>query len=55
MIFLDTHIVVWLYEGLVGKLTEKSKDAIENNDLYISQFVRLEMQYLYEIKRITEK
>jgi len=53
MIFLDTHIVVWLYAGLVEKLSKKAIKLIENNDLVISHVVRLELQYLFEIGRMT--
>jgi PIN domain nuclease of toxin-antitoxin system len=53
MIFLDTHIVVWLYSGYITKLSKTVVDHIENNDLIISHMVRLELQYLFEIGRIT--
>ncbi len=53
MIFLDSHIVVWLYAGLVEKLSKKAIKLIENNDLVISHVVRIELQYLFEIGRIT--
>jgi len=53
MIFLDTHVVVWLYAGCENKLSKSVVDQIENNNLFISQLVRLEMQYLFEIGRIT--
>ncbi len=53
MIFLDTHIVVWLYSGYITKLSKTVVDHIENNDLFISHMVRLELQYLFEIGRIT--
>ncbi len=53
MIFLDTHIVVWLYAGYVNKLSIAVAEQIENNELFISQVVRLELQYLFEIGRIT--
>lgn len=53
MIFLDTHIVVWLYAGQVTKLSKTVIDQIENSELFISQVVRLELQYLFEIGRIT--
>ncbi len=55
MIFLDTHVIVWLYAGCVNKLSKKAVEQIENNELYISQVVRLELQYLFEIGRITVK
>ncbi|MEE9411456.1 MAG: PIN domain-containing protein [Methylococcales bacterium] len=53
MIFLDTHVVVWLFSGYVTKLSKVVVDHIENNDLFISHVVRLELQYLFEIGRIT--
>ena len=52
LVYLDTHITVWLYAGLVEKLTEKAKQVIESFDVRISQLVRLELQYLFEIGRI---
>ena len=53
LIYIDTHIVVWLYAGLTHKLTEVAKKSIENFDILISQMVRLELKYLFEIGRIT--
>ena len=55
VVFLDTHIAVWLYAGLVEKISGTAKQAIEANDLLISPMVRLELQYLFEIGRITVK
>ncbi|MEB3309050.1 MAG: PIN domain-containing protein [Snowella sp.] len=53
MIYLDTHIVVWLYGGLIEKFTDLAKSLLNEHDLYISPIVRLELQYLYEIERIS--
>jgi len=53
MIFLDTHVVVWLYSGFVKKLSACAIDHIEENEIAISQMVRLELQYLFEIGRLT--
>ena len=53
--YLDTHIVVWLYAGLTEKFTEKARKHINDSDVIISQVVRLELQYLYEIGRINVK
>ncbi len=55
MIYLDTHVLVWLYAGLSEKLTTLAKTLINENEIYISAIVRLELQYLYEIQRITDK
>ena len=54
MIFLDTHVVVWLYARLYDKLSPLAEKLINENDLYCSPIVKLELQYLYEIGRITE-
>ena len=53
MIYLDTHVVVWLYAALTEKLSKKAVEAIEANQLLISPMVQLELQYLKEIDRIT--
>ena len=53
VVFLDTHIVVWLYAGLIDKISETAKQEIDANDLLISPLVKLELQYLFEIGRIT--
>ena len=52
VVYLDTHIVVWLYAELIEKLTPAAEKVIEDDDIVISQFVRLEMRYLYKIDRI---
>ena len=53
-IYLDTHVVLWLYEGLLKRLTKAGRESIETNDLLISPIVRLELEYLYEIRRSTQ-
>ncbi len=55
MIYLDTHVVMWLYAGQVEKLSEQAKSLINENYVYISAIVRLELQYLYEIQRVTDE
>jgi len=52
---LDTHIVVWLYAGLANKLSETAKETIDGCNVSIAQIVRLELQYLNEIGRITAR
>jgi PIN domain nuclease of toxin-antitoxin system len=54
LIYLDTHVVVWLYAGLPQKLSNLGKSLINENELYISPIVRLELQYLYEVGRIKD-
>ena len=55
MYFLDTNAVIWLYQGELEKFSDDLKQKLEANDLFISPLVKLELQYLYEIKRIREK
>lgn len=52
MTYLDTHVVVWLHNGDTGLLSSRAKEAIEQNDLFISPMVQLELQYLSEIDKI---
>lgn len=54
MVYLDTHIVVWLYAGLVEKFTPLASDLINEHEVIISPIVRLELQYLYEIQRVSD-
>lgn len=52
MIYLDTHVVLWLYAGEVERLSAGARNAIEANDVRISPAVVLELQYLHEIGRL---
>ncbi|MBI5448364.1 MAG: PIN domain-containing protein [Gammaproteobacteria bacterium] len=52
MIFLDTHVLVWLYEGLTDKFSKQAKQTLESDELYISPMVELELNFLNEIKRL---
>lgn len=51
--YLDTHVVVWLYAGELDRFPASASGHIEENDLIISPAVLLELQFLKEIKRIT--
>lgn len=51
---LDTHVVVWLYAGAVEKIPGVVRDRLETDELLISPAVVLELQYLFEIRRVTE-
>jgi PIN domain nuclease of toxin-antitoxin system len=55
VVFLDTHIVIWLYEGRKEKFSPTVRDKLESANLFISPLVKLELQFLYEIERITER
>jgi PIN domain nuclease of toxin-antitoxin system len=52
---LDTQVVVWLAAGEIEKLSPAAADAIRSSDLVVSPMVLLELQYLYEIKRVLKE
>jgi PIN domain nuclease of toxin-antitoxin system len=52
-LYLDTHVVVWLYAGLTKQLSAHAIKLIEHDDLMISPMVQLELAYLHETKKIT--
>jgi PIN domain nuclease of toxin-antitoxin system len=51
-VYIDTHVVIWLCEGLTDKLTPAAQQAIEGSPVEISPMVLVELEYLFEIKRI---
>ncbi|MBI2605392.1 MAG: PIN domain-containing protein [Deltaproteobacteria bacterium] len=53
MVHLDTHCVLWLYEGARERFSKKAASRIEESRLSISPAVLLELQYLFEIEKIT--
>ena len=54
MIFLDTHVVVWLYAGEVDRFPPQARRALESESLVISPMVLLELQYLHELSRVSQ-
>ena len=51
-LYLDTHAAVWLYNNELHKFPQATLELIENSHLLISPMVILELEYLYEIKRL---
>lgn len=54
VIYLDTHVAVWLYQKDRELLSQRALDLIEANETSISPAVLLELEYLFEVFRITE-
>lgn len=52
-VMLDTHVVVWLYGANIDKISIKAQQLIDSSALLISPIVLLELQYLFEIKKIS--
>lgn len=55
LIYLDTHVVVWLYAQGAPALSPRATHELEAAvELRCSPMVRVEVQYLFEVGRITE-
>lgn len=52
MIYLDTHVVVWLYANDRGRFPSALQALMNQHEWFISPIVRLELQLLHEIGRI---
>ena len=46
--------MIWLCEGLTEKLTPAASQAIESSEVEISPMVLVELEYLFQIKRIVK-
>ncbi len=53
LIYLDTHVVAWLYAGRVDLLTPRGIELVNDEELRISPAVILELEYLRETRRIS--
>lgn len=54
MIYLDTHVAAWLYAGGDERMSPAARASLhDSDDIRISPMVRLELQYLFEIGRVT--
>jgi len=49
---MDTHVVVWLCQGQLGKFSDNALHAINEHDLLISPAVLLELNFLFRTGRI---
>lgn len=54
LIYLDTHVAAWLYAGHIELLSQPVRALLEENELWISPAVELELQYLFEIRRVAD-
>ena len=52
MIYLDTHVVVWLYAGEHGRFARTARRLIETEPLLVSPVLLLELALLEETGRI---
>jgi PIN domain nuclease of toxin-antitoxin system len=52
LVHLDTHVVVWLYAGMLEKIPRRVQSLLNRARMAISPMVVLELEYLYEIGRL---
>ena len=52
MVYLDTHVLIWLAEGRFDLFPDKVVQKINENQLLISPIIELELQLLNETGRI---
>ncbi len=50
--YLDTHVVVWLCQNDLHRISSRALDALNENDLLISPAVLIELNFLYQLGRI---
>jgi PIN domain nuclease of toxin-antitoxin system len=50
--YTDTQVAVWLAEANLAKFSPKGLSLVQTADLRISPMAVIELQYLYEIRRI---
>ena len=53
VVFLDTHVVVWLFAD-ADQIPLRIQNLLDKSDLFISPMVRLELSFLAEIGRIKD-
>ncbi len=52
-VYLDTHVLVWLYAGELSLLSKRARSLIESSNLLICPMNLLELEYLKEIEKIS--
>ena len=53
--YLDTHVVIWLYQKDEQRISRLGRELIESSDLRVSPMVLLELEYLFETGRTRAK
>jgi PIN domain nuclease of toxin-antitoxin system len=54
LIYLDTHVVAWLFAGRLDIVPAGARKLLDASDLLISPVVGLELEYLFEIQRTAQ-
>lgn len=51
-VYLDTHVVIWVYEGDGQKVSALASRALDTSELLVSAAVVLELEMLHETGRM---
>lgn len=51
--YLDTNVILWLAEGSLHHITPEARQVLEKAKLFVSPMVLVELQFLYEVNRIS--
>jgi PIN domain nuclease of toxin-antitoxin system len=51
--YLDTHVVAWLYANQVALLSDRVRRLVESQEILVSPMVLLELDFLTEIGKIS--
>lgn len=54
LIYLDTHVVTWMFAGRLDLFPARVREFLDEGELLISPAVKLELQYLFEVRRTAE-
>lgn len=54
LIYLDTHILAWLYAGQVERIPSPVRKLLNEGELLVSPMALVELQFLIEIGRFTD-
>ncbi len=52
MIYLDTHVLIWLWLGEPGKLGREARKVIDRNEIVAPAAAVLELEFLHELGRL---
>jgi PIN domain nuclease of toxin-antitoxin system len=54
VILIDTHVLVWLYTGLVERIPTLVQERLNREQLALSPIAQLELAYMCQIGRIRD-
>ncbi len=54
LIYLDTHVVTWMFAGRLDLFPARIRELLDDSELLVSPAVKLELQYLFEVRRTAE-